>query len=212
MGYRLVAFDMDGTLTRGGSSWVRLHRHFGTLHVGDRNLAEYAAGRIGYREFVRRDVEAWSRARGRVHLSEVDGVLRNGRLAPGAVKTLRALRARGVETAIVSSGVASLARRVAARLGIPRVRANELAADREGYLTGGVAGPGVDPRGKNRVLRSLCREVGVRPERAVAVGDSKYDVRFLEAAGLGVAIGRDPELGRVADARISRLEELLEWV
>ncbi len=209
---RLVAFDMDGTLTRDGSSWVTLHRHFGTLGAGDRNLAAYAAGRIGYREFVRRDVRAWLRARGRIHLSEVEAALGSGRLAPGAAPTLEALRGRGVETAIISSGVDLLARKVAERLSIPHVRANGLATDTAGHLTGEPNGSGVDPRGKDRVLRALCRSLCIPPERAVAVGDSRYDSRFLGAAGLGVAIGGDPELARVADVRIRRLDEILNYL
>lgn len=208
----LVAFDMDGTLTREESSWVKLHRHFGTLHVGDRNLADYSARRIDYKEFIRKDVRAWTRARDRIHISEVEEVLGSGRLAPGAARTLEELHDRGVETAIVSSGVDLMARKVAKRLGILHVRANGLATNPEGYLTGEPNGSGVDPRGKDRVLRALCRELSIPPERAVAVGDSKYDARFLRAAGLGVAIGGDPELGRVADVRISRLGELLKWV
>ena len=96
-------------------------------------------------------------------------------------------------------------------LQLGHVRANGLATDREGYLTGEPNGAGVDPRGKDRVLRALCRKLDMEPERAVAVGDSKYDARFLKAAGLGVAIGGDRELERVADARIARLEELLRW-
>lgn len=210
--FRLVAFDMDGTLTRDGSSWVKLHRHFGTLDVGDLNLADYAARRIDYLEFVRRDVRAWTRKRGKVHLSEVEEVLGSGRLAPGAVKTLEALHRRGVKTAIVSSGVDLMAQKVAARLSIPHVRANGLATDARGYLSGEPNGSGVDPRGKDRVLRNLCRKLETHPEQAVAVGDSKYDARFLKAAGLGVAIGGDPELGRVADVRIRRLGELLKWL
>lgn len=210
--FHLVAFDMDGTLTRDRSSWVRLHEHFGTLDVGDRNLADYAARRIGYREFIRRDVRAWIRARGSVHISEVERVLGRGRLVPGAVKTLKALHERGIETAIISSGVDLLARKVAARLGIPHVRANGLATDPGGRLTGEPDGGGVDPRGKDRILRALCRSLSLEPANAVAVGDSRYDARFLRAAGLGVAVGGDEELERVADVRISRLDELLEWV
>ena len=210
--FGLVAFDMDGTLTRDRSSWVRLHDHFGTLDAGDRNLADYAARCIDYKEFVRRDVRAWTRARGAVHISEVEGVLGGGRLAPGAARTLEELHRQGLQTAIVSSGVDFMARKVAERLGIRHVRANGLATDPGGYLTGEPDGGGVDPRGKDRVLRALCRKLSVEPANAVAVGDSKYDARFLRAAGLGVAIGGDPELGRVADVTISRLDHLLRWL
>jgi phosphoserine phosphatase len=47
------------------------------------------------------------------------------------------------------------------------------------------------------------------------VGDSKWDVNFLRSAGLGVAIGSDAELGKVADVIIRDFDhfgQLLDYL
>ena len=33
--FRLAAFDLDGTVLEHNSSWVALHRAFGTEHLGE---------------------------------------------------------------------------------------------------------------------------------------------------------------------------------
>ena len=49
----------------------------------------------------------------------------------------------------------------------------------------------------------------------MAVGDSKYDAKFLEHAGFGVAIGEDVVLARVADVVIKdfiHFNQLLDYL
>lgn len=50
--------------------------------------------------------------------------------------------------------------------------------------------PGVD---KGAGLLQLCRELGVSPSRAIAVGDSDNDLPMLQAAGFGIAMGNAAE-------------------
>ncbi|MBI4362846.1 MAG: HAD-IB family phosphatase [Euryarchaeota archaeon] len=255
MKYQLMAFDMDGTLLWGEGCWVKLHRHFGTLHIGDRNLADYEKGRFDYIEFMRRDIRSWMEARkiglrlstsskigaspgeahdpsggqrrlrgpetgytflykDRIHVSEVEGVLADYRLAPGTAALFRHLEESGTRTAIVSSGIDLLARRVARRLGIHHVHANTLPTDPRGHLTlrglEAANGGGVDPTRKHQVLRSIARREKIPLAKTVAVGDSRYDRSFLRAAGLGVAIRGDPILEEAADLTVRDLRELRE--
>lgn len=49
-----------------------------------------------------------------------------------------------------------------------------------------VSPPGVD---KGTALRALCRDLGIDPAEAVAVGDSEVDVPMFRVAGMSVAMG-----------------------
>ena len=54
---RCVAFDCDGVLTQGVSSWKTLHEHFGTTS-GDLYQA-YLDGQISDEEFLEEDIRRW---------------------------------------------------------------------------------------------------------------------------------------------------------
>lgn len=50
MKYKLVAFDMDGTLLAEENSWAKLHRYFGTYESSLKNMKDYEQGKIAYDE------------------------------------------------------------------------------------------------------------------------------------------------------------------
>ena len=204
MRYKLIAFDMDGTLVEEDSCWGTLHRHFGTQEAARSNLVAYERGEIDYPEFMRRDIALWRPA---PMLEQVRRVLTPNALAPNVERVVGEIHQRGYQTAIITGGLDLLAEEVARRLGIRNVFANGLAVDEHGRLTGeGIFR--VEPRFKHEVLVGLVNELGINLQQCVAVGDSKYDVNFLKHAGLGVAIGVDSELAKVADVVIHDFEHL----
>ncbi|MDI6883933.1 MAG: HAD-IB family phosphatase [Hadesarchaea archaeon] len=211
MRYKLVAFDMDGTLVVEESCWGTLHRHFGTQEAARRNLRAYERGEIDYQEFMRRDISLW---RPPPHISEIEQVLASFTLAPKVAGIVKDIHERGYSTAIITGGLDILARRVAEELRIGHVFANGLAVDERGRLSGeGIFR--VEPSLKDEVLSRLVERLGMTLDECVAVGDSKYDVRFLKRAGLGVAIGGSSELARVADVVIRDFEhfpQLLDYL
>jgi phosphoserine phosphatase len=198
MKYKLVAFDMDGTLIEHNSSWRAIHQHFGVEEAARVNIEAYERGEIDYPEFMRLDIKLWQPT---PHISQIERIVSDFRLAPNAVDVVAEIRKREYEIAIVTGGIDILAEKVARALKIGHIMSNGLEVDERGYLTGeGIFR--VEPTTKNEALKRLADKFGLTPADCVAVGDSKYDAKFLEAAGFGVAIGDDIVLARVADVVI----------
>ena len=211
MKYKLVAFDMDGTLIEEDSCWGVIHRHFGTHAQAIANLRAYERGEIGYVEFMRRDISLW---RPRPHISQIERILLNLKPTLSATDVIPEIRKRGYQLAMITGGIDILAARIAHQLGIQHVLANGLAVDKRGYLTGeGIFR--VEPCLKHETLAKLADGLGMTLDECVAVGDSKYDSNFLKHAGLAVAIGNDSVLSEVADIVIrdfKHLPQLLDYL
>lgn len=204
-GVQLAVFDMDGVLVASRSSWVLVHRHFGTDNEDSRRA--FLRGEIDDLEFIRRDVERWASVRGPVNLSEVESVLDEAPLFGGAVETLLELHDRGVRTAIVSGGLSRLADRVGRMGMVDYVHANDVEVDASGRLTGGGV-VRVPLREKGRVVAAIQDDVGVCPERTAAVGDTRVDVTMFERARVSIAFNpRDP-VTQGAAAHVVRSSDL----
>jgi phosphoserine phosphatase len=117
------------------------------------------------------------------------------RLNPGVEAFVAAVRAAGLRTLLVSGGFTFFSDRVAAQLGIDRARANVLEIV-DGRLTGRLVdqpwGDIVDGAEKRRAMLEMCAELGLPPERAMAVGDGANDLPMMGAAGLSIAFHAKP--------------------
>jgi phosphoserine phosphatase len=184
MPIRFVAFDMDGTLVDVESSWAAVHAHFGENNAEALKL--FVTDQIDDVEFIRRDVKLWWKHEPHITIAEVDRILAEVPLMPGARELFRALHAHGVKTAIVSGGIDLLAHRVARELGIQRVLANGLTADADGRLTGGGV-IRVPIKRKGEAVRALQRELRFNPEESAAVGNSDIDVAMFREVRVGIA-------------------------
>lgn len=208
MKYKLVAFDLDGTLLVGKSSWWKLHEYFGTVELSLGNMKDYEEGKIAYDEWMKRDIALW---RPRPHITTIEKILLDYTLAPNAEHVIGTLRERKLDVAIVTTGLDILANSVASKLHVPNVMANGLVLDENGYLTNRIVF-NVDLFGKHKAFIRLVKKIGIPRSQCVAVGDTKYDVNFLKSAGLGIACKKDRDLANVADVVITDLEELLNFV
>ncbi|HEV8361634.1 MAG TPA: HAD-IB family phosphatase [Candidatus Thermoplasmatota archaeon] len=183
--FEVVFFDMDGTLTDRVSSWEWVHRRFGLDNKA--NWEAFLRGEIDDEEFVRRDIALWKSAHPQgLHLDTIRDALSDIPLVPGARELIDALHRDGAHTIIVTGGLDLLAERVCQELGIREHVGNGLCADAQGYLLDeGVLR--VPVKDKGRPVRHLLARLGIRPERAAAIGNSHQDVAMFQACGLGVA-------------------------
>jgi len=200
---KLAAFDLDGTVLEHNSSWVAIHRHFGTEHNGAASLRLYTEGKIDYREFMRRDISSWPKG---VTREEIAGVLSDYRIRREAPEVFRELRARRIGTALVTSGIDILARDVAADLEIDHWVANGLRFDGNGKLLPKGVGR-VDPTRKDIAYQRLLSKIGIPSKKTIAIGDTIYDLAFLKSARLGFMLAHTT---RVPDPEIIHINKLTQ--
>jgi len=198
---RLIAFDVEGTLVEDKSSWVELHKRFGTWDKGKEYADLFFSGKIDYAEWAELDASLWKGRRKEEILEWADSV----RYREYAFALMDFLRENGFKIALLSSGLMCLAGRVARELGADYVYANELV-----FKDGRVAGvvPKVDFEGKGAILRRLKGEL--KPALTVAVGDGFNDISMFREADVAIAI--DPHEGVEGDHNVGSLQEVEEII
>jgi phosphoserine phosphatase len=180
--YKLLIFDMDGTLVEQKSSWGWLHQYFGSSEGENRLLQLYMEGRITYEDFMVKDINSWPLP---LHITEVAWVLSWCKVRKDAPRVVEKIREKGVEVAMATAGLDLLADRVAKKLGIKHYICNSLQVDDLGYLTGrGIKR--VEPKRKDRAAKSLASRLGVKLSETVGVADHEFDQTFLKSVGLGI--------------------------
>jgi phosphoserine phosphatase len=210
--FKLIAFDMDSTL-------INIECIDEIADAAGRK-AEVAAiteaamrGEIAdYKASLRQRV-ALLRGVGVAHMQQVlDERLR---LNPGAAELVRACKAAGLKTLLVSGGFTFFTDAVQAMLGIDWTRSNVLEVQ-DGLLTGRLVeqawGDICDGEEKRRMLLQTCAGMGIAPAQAIAMGDGANDLPMMSAAGLSVAYHAKPAVRERAMVAINSggLDRVLE--
>jgi phosphoserine phosphatase len=182
---KIVFLDCDGTLTKVKSSWEYLHRRLGIWNNNADMYQElFRRGEIDYHEFCRRDALHWKG----LSVSRIEEMVNEIPYYEGSAATIKALKASGIFTVIVSTGLSFLVDKVRGELGIDRAFSNHLLSE-EGRLTGDIK-INVEYEKKGGVVKDILREMGYRRDEACAVGDGEGDRGMFEAVAL--PIGFDP--------------------
>ncbi|WP_297474676.1 HAD-IB family phosphatase [Thermococcus sp.] len=200
---RLIAFDLEGTLVKSVSSWVELHKRFGTWERGKEYAELFFSGKIDYVKWAELDSSLW---KGHTR-DEIIEWANSVEYMDGAEELIEFLKRNDFKVAILSSGLMCLAGRIARELGVDYVFANELLFDENGVVTGKV-NPLVDFKSKGAILRELKEEL--KPELTVAVGDGYNDVSMFREADVAIAI--NPHEGVEGDHNVESLGEVKEVI
>jgi phosphoserine phosphatase len=134
---------------------------------------------------------------------------------PGAEALVKAAKAAGLTTLLVSGGFTYFSDRVKAHLGLDLTRSNVLEIE-NGQLTGRLVdqpwGDICDGAEKRRTVLEVSTLMGIRPEQVIAVGDGANDLPMMGVAGLSVAYHAKPSVRAQAKVAINQggLDRLLE--
>jgi len=123
-------------------------------------------------------------------------------MSPGADDLIRASRAAGVRTVLVSGGFTFFTGRVAAALGFDAHRGNTLIDD-GAALTGKVGLPILGREAKLTALEEEAAALGLSLEDTITLGDGANDLAMIKASGLGIAYRAKPIVAAEARCAIN---------
>ncbi len=213
--FRLLALDMDSTLIDTES----LDEVAALAGKGTEVAAITEAAMRGeiadYRDSLRRRVAM---------LTGVDASLLQQvyeeklRLNPGAEALIRACKAAGLKTLLVTGGFRYFSDRIRQRLDFDFACSNELDVV-DGRLTGRVSGPPendgeiIDADGKARALQNACAHLACSTAQSIVFGDGANDLKMMKLAGMSVAFHAMPVVQRQATEVLnySGLDGALAW-
>jgi phosphoglycolate phosphatase len=209
--YRLLVFDWDGTIidsARTIAQCIRLAARDLGLEVPSMEQAQHVIG-LGLHDALRAAVPA----------------LAAERIAEFVARYREHFRAREDEMALFG-GMRELVQSLSARrvLGIATGKSRrglDRALEASGlrpYFSASRCADETEPKPAPAMLRELMRELDVRADNALMIGDTSHDLEMARAAGvdaLAVTYGAHPEQGlRACQPRacVASVAELSEWL
>lgn len=195
MRYKLIIFDIDGTITTHISSWRYIHEKLGLWQ--DRAFKyqeDFLAGRIDYKKFCELDARHWKG----MSESKIRDIFKNVRYSRNARICIKRLKAKGFKLAAVSTGLQYMPDRIRREMDFDYTVSNRLIS-RDGKLTGGVSIK-LAHGAKHEVLAAIFRKFGVRPREVISVGDSEGDIPLARETGYSIAFNSTSRaLSKMAD-------------
>lgn len=207
-----VIFDLDGTLTDTEKyykiAWPKAIRHFG-YEVDDELVLEFRSlGRPfavdKFREWFGEDFDYFKVREYRKQL--VEELIQEGGipLKPGAVEILTWLRAKGIKTALATANEYERTERYLKKIGLFEYFDKIICANMVKF-----GKPAPD------IYSFACKELGLDPERTIAVEDSPNGVNSAYGAGCKVVMvpdltEPDGELNSKLYARVDTLLDIKE--
>ncbi len=195
MKYKLIVFDIDGTITRHVSSWRYIHESLGLWDVlAKKYQQQFLAGEINYRKFCELDAAHWKG----IEAKQMYQIFKNVRYSKNAREVLKRLKEHGFKLAAVSTGLQFVTEKIKEELKFDYVLGNRLNVYR-GKLTGGVK-VNISHGAKGLTFRGILEKFSIKPEETIAVGDSEGDIPMIKLAGYSIAFNSScEELSSVVD-------------
>jgi phosphoserine phosphatase len=191
--YRLILFDLDGTLTYGVSTTRFLFRRAGDEEFFkelERKWMKDLTDHLTLAKMVTARMAGWK-------LSDVEKSLHLIPKMRGIGATVKTLKQEGFYVALATLGYEFAAAYFQKRYGFDEVRGTTLEIKR-GIITG--KGMNIfEEHEKALFLKALARKLRIPISQTVAVGDSRSDREVFKTAGFKIALNQDGFLKGIAD-------------
>ena len=189
---KLVVFDLDNVIIDGEAI-----DEIGKLANVEDDIAEITEkamqGEIDFETSIKDRVQLLEGT----SIEDIEKVADDLPLMPGACKTIKCLKDKDVDVAIISGSFDVVADKIKDKLGVDTVYTNSFTVE-DGKLTGEVTGPLVSGS-KLDVLKDHVEQAGITLDEVVAVGDGANDISMIESAGCGIAFNAKDSVKEIAD-------------
>jgi len=180
--FKLVIFDLDGTLTQERSIWEYIHKQLGKWYgFAEEYQKKFLAGEISYDRFCELDAEVWKGMK----VEKLLEIVKTVPFHPGADELINYLKNKGLKFAMISSGLSVLTQWVHQRYGFDYSVSNDLLHE-NGILTGKVKIQVYYDK-KAEWVKKILKQFGVKPEEVIAIGDSVGDIDMFQMVGFSIA-------------------------
>jgi phosphoserine phosphatase len=193
--FKLVIFDLDGTLTQERSIWEYIHKQLGKWYgFAEEYQNQFLAGKISYVEFCKRDAHVWKGMK----VEELLEIVKTVPFHPGVDKLISYLKQKGLKLSMVSSGLSLLSNWVHKKYGFDYSVSNDLLQE-NGILTGKVRIQVYYDK-KAEWVEKILKQFGVKPKQVIAIGDSKGDMDMFQMVGFSIVFNSFcSDLDRIAN-------------
>jgi len=187
--YRVIGFDLDGTLLRGiDFSWTVVWKHLGFDEaIYKAEMRDYLKGNITYQQWCDQACKQFQ-TKG-LRRSDFPAIVRDISVTKNLKETLTTLRASGFVLALISGGIDAFIEEK-----IPEapdlfdyICINRLRYDELSKVINGVDATPFDFKGKTAALEAICTLHGCSLKEAVYVGEGFNDEDVVNKAGLSIA-------------------------
>jgi phosphoserine phosphatase/pimeloyl-ACP methyl ester carboxylesterase len=205
-GYRVIAFDLDGTLLRGlDFSWTLVWQYLefpAAVYRGA--MRDYRKGVTTYQEWC--ELACTHFRTKNLRRSDFAKILSKITVTNNFEETLITLKASGFITALISGGIDTFIEEKIPNAGelFDYICINRLCYDQPSGLIGGVDATPFDFEGKTLALEAICTQHGCSLKEAVFIGEGFNDEDIVNKAGLSIAY---PPGETVIDAASMQVQE-----
>ena len=214
--YKLVCFDVDGTLIDNVTfSWQVFHDYFQTdKHRRADAQRKFFDGKITYREWAEHDINLWREKDAKKE--DFLKALSHLKLMEGAMETLQELKKHDIKLAVISGSLNILLEKFIPDYNyfFDDVFLSRIYFDDNGYISR-VEATEYDMDGKAVALRKIAERENISLDECVFVGDYLNDKKIIQEAGLGIVFNcNHDELRKAADVVIEEkdLREILKYI
>jgi phosphoserine phosphatase len=214
MNYKLVCFDLDGTLIDETEYiWLNIYEHIGVNINETKKVAKkFWAKEITYEEWCQSDLNFMKERK--THKKHFQEIAKKLKVMDGALETIAELKKKGIRIAVISGSVDIMVELLFPKNTFDYLLINKLIFDKEGCVKDLIPTE-YDCDEKATGLLMLCKKEKISVNECVFIGDNKNDIAAAKAAGLSISFNsKSVELDGICKAiiRIKDLRETLKYI